>query len=102
MVFIRLRSVLMPFRRRRIGRERMRPPRLAEAPDQRRVRRFEKDQRRIQPLHAAQLPVGLRKLGQKVLLPNVDDDGDAGNAFAAHELGAAWGSACVGMLSTQK
>ena len=78
---------LDPFRRRRVRRQRMRPPRFAEAPHERGVRRLEEDQRRVQPFHAPQLPVRLRELREKILFPDVHDDGDARDAFAPHEIG---------------
>ena len=41
----------------------------------------------IQPLHAAQLPVRLRELREKILFADVHDDRHARDAFAPHELG---------------
>jgi len=46
------------------------------------VRGFEEDQRRIEAFHGAQFPERLRKIGQKILFPDVHDNGHARNAFA--------------------
>src|SRR5688572_15006257 len=64
----------------------MRPSRLAEAAHERGVGRLEKDQSRVEPLHAAQLPVRLGKFSEEVFLPDVDDNRHACDAFAAHQL----------------
>ena len=66
----------MPFADRSVRRERMRPPRLAEAPHQRRVARLEEDQHRVQPRHLPQLPEDLRERRQEAALADVDDDRD--------------------------
>src|SRR5687768_6847450 len=68
----------------------MRPPRLAEAADESRVRRLEKDQGRVEPLHGAQLPVRLRKFRKEVFLADVDDNRHPRDAFAAHKLCERW------------
>ena len=65
----------------------MRPPGLAEAADERRMRRFEENQRRVQPFQAPQQAVHLREVGQKALLAHVHHNRDARDAFTAHQFG---------------
>src|SRR5688500_15612345 len=64
----------------------MRPPGFTETPDERRMRGFEKNQRGIESLHAAKLPVGSWELRKKILFADVDNDGDTRNAFAANQV----------------
>ena len=61
---------------RPIRRQRMRPPRLAEAPHERRVARLEEDQHRVEPRHLPQPPEDRRELRQEAALAHVDDDRD--------------------------
>ena len=74
--FSRCRSSRMPSLTERSGRQRMRTPRLAESPHQRRVARFEENQHRVQPRHLAQPPEDLRERRQEAALADVDDDRD--------------------------
>ena len=78
------RSSRMPSLTDRSRRQRMRPPGLAEAPDQRRVAGLEEDQHRIQAAHLAQLLEDLRERRQEVAFAHVDDDRDLVDVAAAH------------------
>src|SRR3989442_1212145 len=55
---------------------RSRPPRLAEAPHERRVAGLEKDEHRVEPPHLPELPEDFRKRREKPAFADVDDDGD--------------------------
>ena len=59
---------------RSVRRQRMRPARLAEAPDQRHVGRFQKNQHRIQPRHRPQLPEDFWKRRKEPAFTDIDDD----------------------------
>ena len=63
----------------------MRPPRFAEAPHQRRVARFEKNQDRIEPRHLPQLLKHRRERRQESALTHVDDDRDLGDVAAGRQ-----------------
>ena len=65
-----------PLGHRPIRRQRMRAPRFAEPPDERRVARFQKNQDWVQPRHLPKLLEDLRKRRQEAALAHVDDDGD--------------------------
>ena len=70
---------------RSVRRQRMRPPRLAEAPHERGVARLEEDQHRIEPRHLPQPLEDLRERRQEVALAHVDDDGDLADVAAGAE-----------------
>ena len=87
------------FAGRAIRRQRMRPPRLAEAPHERRVAGLEEDQDRVEPRIFRSRLKTLRKRRQKVALAHVDDDRDlldvaAAAATASPASGSASSAGC--------
>ena len=78
------------FGRRPAGRHWMRPTRFAEAPQQGLVGRFQKNQRGIQSFHRPKLSERLLEIGQEIFFADVHDDGDARDAFAAHQIRERW------------
>ena len=100
----RLRLLADALERRAIRRERVRPARLAEAPDERPLRRFEEDQHRVQ------LPHLLQPLDRPSGTPRASCPSRMSTTTAAREISlparsvssASIGSSAIGRLSTQK
>ena len=70
------------------GRQRVRPARLAEAPDQHFVGGIEEDQHRVQVPHLLQLAEDLGDLVEHLAFADVDNDGGARDFVASWRLRA--------------